>query len=213
MRRPAGRTLVRAIAALVGAAVLPTYGILLLYSLAIDYSYAGRWAGADLVPFFRSGGISVYNASPKETSHLISAFERISYPLPERLSPVVVLADRLPPGVEGVFDTVTQRIYLRRHSDLGQTLAHEIGHLIENRLLTDEGRNQYEQLRGLPDWVEWGGAYRQSGDWERKASEDFAEVFAQLFSPDALFYDDVRTVFGQVDNPDELRDLYLSLLP
>jgi len=182
-----------------------------LYTAYVDYRYGGP-AFASVLPTEGKtvfSNLRIYNATPEERRELIRSFERIDFPL-HSLSVKAVVVEGLK-GADGMFDPITGKIYLQRGTDIGGTLAHEIGHVVEVSRLNRPLRNAYENLRDLPKNAEWGGVYRKGSEWQSKASEDFAEVFSFLFSPQppgAV----VATRYGSIANPQELRLFYLSLV-
>lgn len=187
------------------ASLIISYG---LYSAFTSYKLGGGLASLSVTKTTYEN-LFVHNATLEDKEDIVHAFQGIEYPT-EEFQVNVVIVDGLR-GADGMFDPLTRKIYLQRGKDFRYTLAHEIGHLLEVTQTDRGSRELYAQLRGLPPDAEWGGAYRGGSDWRSKASEDFAEVFANLFVA-ASNPGDIGTYYGIVDNEPKLRQYFLSLL-
>lgn len=103
---------------------------------------------------------------------------------------------------EGDYSFAFDRIEIDRAvvDSSGPTLrlavAHEIGHYVDAHFLGPPQRASFMALRGIPANLSW-----ESPDlpWARRPIEDFAEVFATLAVPSAVFAPD--TAYGPVRDP------------
>ena len=81
-------------------------------------------------------------------------------------------------------------------------LAHELGHYVDSRYLTDSLRARYMRLRGIPEDVSW---LAVDLPWQRRPSEDFGEVFAVLVQP--TVERPIGTTYGRLTDAEEVEAL------
>lgn len=87
----------------------------------------------------------------------------------------------------------------RSVDDFVRTVLHEFGHVADAQWLTDELRNEFTALRGVPSDTPWTSSRsHRLEDWDGSPSEDFAEVVAAVWSADRW---EIRTDVGPVDDP------------
>lgn len=185
-----------------------------LYAITTDFRYLGpnEALAATVAPRATPGNLpllTVRNADAALTAQIAHIIGSGDYPLADQRLDVAV-SDRLPAGVEGVYDSITDRIYVRRSADLKRVIPHELGHLIDDRYANPADRSLYRSVRDLSPAIQWGGT-RHSDDWRLLAGEDFAETFALLFWERPLFSQESLTDFQSIDNPTALKNFFLNL--
>ena len=156
--------------------------------------------------------LSITGATPAEEQRIRYVIGAIRYPLNTSLFTVDVY-DRADSsdmaGAAAYYEFPASVIHIKRDaidgqsdSELGHVVAHEIGHMVDMLYLTEADRTRIRDLRGYPTSITWDD---RSVAWDRRPSEDFAEVFAQLTQP--LSMTPVGTSYGEVDHEAQLRSV------
>jgi hypothetical protein len=145
----------------------------------------------------------IRGADARESSAVRAAIASLRYRVdPRAVSIVVVDQNAASPGSSGEFLPYLDIIQLQRDVVDGGglllrwTVAHEIGHYVDQRYLTAATRQRFRQLRHIPPGLTWEASDQP---WERRPDEDFAEVFAALSVPAA--FTPPATVYGPVRDP------------
>ncbi len=145
-------------------------------------------------------GLAVSAESTSEADAVRGAAANLRY----RFDPhavAVVVTNRGPAGAQGEFLPFLNLIRVQRsvvrlgRIPLQWTLAHEIGHYVDDRFMTDPARARFRSLRRIPPSLTW---QAPSAEWSRRPNEDFAEVFATLAVPSAVI--PPATAYGRVAN-------------
>ncbi|HEY3318441.1 MAG TPA: hypothetical protein VGK50_08470 [Coriobacteriia bacterium] len=205
--------LLRALAA--GALVAARWLILLVAVVAVGLPLmrvaAGWYARGtfDLTPPAENASpagmsaLAVRGGTAREVAAVRSAAASLRYRVdPRAVSVVVMDRDPLDVGAQGEFLPYLDLIRVKRSViDLGGmplrwTLAHEIGHYVDTRFMTDPARRRFMALRHIPPSLSWRAP---ALEWRQRPDEDFAEVFAALSVPSPLT--PPSTVYGRVSDP------------
>lgn len=89
---------------------------------------------------------------------------------------------------------------------LAHVVAHEVGHALDLKSLTNEDRKRWLELRGIPAETEWyPGCF--CSDY-RFGSGDFAEVFAYLVAPHALKFESKLGKPPAPEQTEQLREFF-----
>lgn len=157
--------------------------------------------------------LAVGNATPSEAEAVRSAVASLRYRLdPRAVSVVLMDADPLDPAAQGEYVPYLGIIRLRRSlvdldgPPLQWAVAHEIGHYVDERYMTDPARARFMRLRHIPSSLAWQATLVP---WNERPDEDFAEVFAALSVPEA--FTPPATVYGRVRDPSAVEALLASV--
>lgn len=176
------------------AVMLPASRAILTWHVRGRAEWSAPDFGAGNVPEIR-----VRNGSPEDTERVQLAVAQLRLPeLPPLDITVGIRADECTPCVAS-YDPATHEIslapaMLADPPSLRSALAHEIGHLVDNRLLDAASRRRFSRMRGHPSSASW---LAQDRPWHERPSEDFAEAFCALAQP--VPYRPVATAYGRVD--------------
>lgn len=184
-------------------------GVVLLRA-GFQYSATGTFTLLPPSPPRSSGaaGVAVLDATPAEAAAIRRAIASLQY----RLAPgsvtfrVVDQAECLQCGGDFVAGLdlieIDRSVIDLSNPLLGHAVAHEIGHYVDARYLTDAQREQFMRLRHIPSSLSWQSADRP---WQDRPNEDFAEVFAVLAMPNVQVAPE--TSYGRVQDPAPFRTL------
>lgn len=157
--------------------------------------------------------LTVGNASPSEVAAVRSAAAGLRYRIdPHSLSVMLMDGDALGLGAQGEYLPYLGVIRLQRTlvdvggMPLSWALAHEIGHSVDERNMTDAARTRFRAMRHIPSSLTW---QAPSSPWNQRPDEDFAEVFAALAVPEAIT--PPATAYGRVANPAAFESLLRSV--
>jgi len=95
------------------------------------------------------------------------------------------------------------------HENLVHIVAHEIGHMVDLVYLSDATRAWFMKTRGFSVTEVWAG--QKTTPWECRPQEDFAEVYAALDAPFALW--PIQTLGGRIEQPDVMRQTIERSMP
>lgn len=95
------------------------------------------------------------------------------------------------------------------HENLVHIVAHEIGHMVDLLYLDDTTRAWFMQTRGFSTTEVWAG--QSATPWEARPQEDFAEVYAVLDAPFALW--PIQTIGGRIQQADVMRQRIEQSMP
>lgn len=95
------------------------------------------------------------------------------------------------------------------HENLTHIVAHEIGHMVDLVYLDDATRTWFMRTRGFSQSEVWEGS--KGTPWEARPQEDFAEVYAVLAAPFALW--PIQTIGGRIAEPDIMRQRIEASMP
>jgi hypothetical protein len=148
--------------------------------------------------------------TPTEQATIRKALDQLVWPVdPSAFTVRVVPPQSLPPNDMGMYVYPESVILIDstvvndpERENLTHVMAHEVGHVIDIRYLDNEARAQFLHIRGFSETADWTGA---GGAWETQPQEDFAEVYAALDAPFALW--PIQTVGGRIEHPAEMRAL------
>jgi hypothetical protein len=200
-----------ALEALVILALLAVVGIPLLRSALTWYARGTPQP----VPLAAAGAgrevpVRVLDASPAETRNIRRALGQLRYRVdPSAITFVVTDNVSDQPDTTGEYmpllDVVRlERSIVRENGDrLEWTVAHEVGHYADQRLLSQADRAKFEQFRGIPAGTSWS---QQGLPWTDRPIEDFAEVFADLSLPSVPRTP--ATQWGRVRNRQQMESFF-----
>jgi hypothetical protein len=153
--------------------------------------------------------LKVADATPEEASAVRQAAAQMRYRVdPRALTFMVVDRVLTCPDCTGEYVPFLDLVRLDRkavHSGgltLQWTVAHEIGHYVDQRTMTDATRRRFMEMRGIPLDTPW---VAPNEPWARRPTEDFAEVFAALSLPSAPH--SPSTSWGRVRGEKRFEDL------
>jgi hypothetical protein len=157
--------------------------------------------------------LAVKGGTERETLAIRRAVGTLRYRVDPRAISVVVIDND--PGCEncaGEYLPYLDIIRVQRDIadadgvQLEWTMAHEIGHYVDQRYMTDAARTRFRSLRHIPPSLTWAA---MDSPWQDRPDEDFAEVFAALAVPTA--FTPPATAYGRVRDPAAYEELLRSV--
>lgn len=131
--------------------------------------------------------LRIMGATAAEEAAVKRAAAQMRYPVDPRAVTFIVTDQVISgPGSTGEYIPLLQVIRLQRSTvdddgmALTWTVAHEVGHYVDQSRMDDAARQHFEQLRGIPPSTNW---FSTDRPWDARPSEDFAEVFAAVSLP------------------------------
>jgi hypothetical protein len=146
--------------------------------------------------------VIIRGATPREAAQIRDVISRIRYPLDPATFSVQVLTRQqaIDPNEDGWYSPPDHVVQIGRwalatddRQAIAGLVAHEIGHMVDDRYLTTADRQRIAQLRGHPPGVDW---LAPESPWRNRPVEDFAEVFRVLTQPVSAA--PVQTSYGPV---------------
>lgn len=153
-------------------------------------------------PVNRAVPVAVLGATPAEAARIRGAVARLRYELPPHSITFQVIGRSICPQCGGDFVPALDLVQIERSvvdaggPELEHTVAHEVGHFVDQHYLNDAQHARYKQLRHIPARLTW---LAPDKPWELRPSEDFGEVFAVLNLP--LVDSPPGTAYGPVRDP------------
>lgn len=208
-----GRTL---IAGAVGLAWSTVGLVVLLVIGAITLQAGLQWYARGSIDLFPRAGagprarsdVAVISATPEQASAIRHAVASLTYRLPRNAVTFGITNKPPCPMCVGFYQPATGLIQIERSAVdeggafLERAVAHEIGHFVDFRYLSEGDRSSFRRLRAIPEDIRWTDAREP---WKRRPAEDFAEVFATLAVPAVV--SPPQTAWGRVGNADEMTAL------
>ncbi len=214
------RSLTRVLSSGAGGAVRAAVLIFFATLAAIPLVQLGtQWyvrGSTDILPATTSArateaDLVTQGATPAERLRIAEALAGLRYPLPLRGVTFVVTPSPCPdcageyvPGLQIV--RVERAVADGGGLQLQYTLAHELGHFVDDRFGTDRMRTRFRTLRGIPSDLPWEAP---NSPWAQRPVEDFAEVFAVMDVP--IVEAPPQTVYGPVNDPAAMEDLLAGI--
>jgi hypothetical protein len=150
------------------------------------------------------------SGTPQEQAAIRKALDELVWPVdPAAFSVKVVPPKSLPPNDMGMY-VYPQSVILidslvvndPERQNLTHVMAHEVGHMVDLQYLDDQTRSEFMHIRGFSETADWTGA---GTAWETQPQEDFAEVYAAMDAPFALW--PIQTIGGRIEDPVAMRTL------
>lgn len=157
--------------------------------------------------------LAVKNGTATETASIRAAVGGLRYRIdPRTISVVIVDEDPFAAGFAAEYLPYLDVIRIQRAvvdgggAVLRWTMAHEIGHYVDQRYMTPASRQRFKELRGIPAALTWESP---TEPWARRPVEDFGEVFAAISQTSVMMTP--GTVYGPVRDPAAFESLLKSV--
>lgn len=141
--------------------------------------------------------------SAEDSEAVRRALKSLTWSVNDSTLKIIVTSQRdMPENVDGTYAFAENTIRINQDvvrnsvpQGLSFVLAHELGHMYDERFLTETARSEFMAIRGANPQQDWQGANVR---WAQRPQEDFAEVFAALAAPSSPVM--VQTDGGRIKN-------------
>ena len=217
------RTAVVGLAGAIEGLIALAIGVVLLTLVAFgltDIASGGDFSFTSLVPRAQAAASNadelVVEGSPEAQAAVRHAFSTLKYPIDTSGFKVVVTDPKnlaadtcgLYVGPQNIIYVSSDEVVSADGVALSHVLAHEIGHMIDATYFDETSRREFMRLRGFAAGTSWADP---TADWNMRPSEDFAEVYAALDTPNSPF--PIATYAGPLTNAASLQALIESRRP